>query len=195
MFISVLPRKKCYVQDIVFLVFLKDIGLFILIFPSGLQQAYGHRTWYITTFYMVCTFWAPFWKCHIKYGLSVLPSILLPILLSILSVWALGLYHKFFWNCSMVLETCVKLCMAELDFLEYFFCPKNLEDGPRMGQKQGFLNLFKNLLINFYWICSIVKFYIWVPAQIPHLGKFLFLRYGPKCSQPVKLQEFLINQE
>ena len=23
-----------------------------------------------------------------------------------------------------------------------------------------------------------------VPAQIPYLGKFLFLRYGPKCSQP-----------
>ena len=35
---------------------------------------------------------------------------------------------------------------------------------------------------------------IWcVPAQIPHLGKISFLRYGPKCSQPIRLQDFLIN--
>ena len=37
-----------------------------------------------------------------------------------------------------------------------------------------------------YVICS-------VPAQIPYLGKFLFLRYGPECSQPIRLQDFLIN--
>ena len=30
-----------------------------------------------------------------------------------------------------------------------------------------------------------------VPAQIPYLGRFLFQRYGPKCSQPVRLQKFL----
>ena len=28
-----------------------------------------------------------------------------------------------------------------------------------------------------------------VPAQIPYLGKILFLRYGPKCSQPIRLQD------
>ena len=32
-----------------------------------------------------------------------------------------------------------------------------------------------------------------VPAQIPYLEKFLFLRYGPKCSQPIRLQDLLIN--
>ena len=32
-----------------------------------------------------------------------------------------------------------------------------------------------------------------VSAQIPFLGKFLFSRYGPKCSQPIRLQDFLIN--
>ena len=32
-----------------------------------------------------------------------------------------------------------------------------------------------------------------VPAQIPYLWKFLFLRYGPKCSQPIRLQNFLIK--
>ena len=32
-----------------------------------------------------------------------------------------------------------------------------------------------------------------VPVQIPYLGKFLFLGLGPKCSQPIRLQDFLIN--
>ena len=74
-------------------------------------------------------------------------------------------------------------------------CPQNCKDGPKTGQKQDFLNLLKDVVINFCWICSIMKMYIiWcVPAQIPFLGKFLFLRYGPKCSQPVKLQDFLIS--
>ena len=34
---------------------------------------------------------------------------------------------------------------------------------------------------------------IYVPAQIPYLGKFWFLRYGQKCSQPIRLQDFVIN--
>ena len=65
----------------------------------------------------------------------------------------------------------------------------------KMGQKQGFLNLLKNYAINFSWICSVMKIYIicCVPARIPYLGKFWFLRYGPKCSQPIRLQDFLFN--
>ena len=40
-----------------------------------------------------------------------------------------------------------------------------------------------------------MKIYIisYVPAQIPCLGKFLFLRYGPKCSQQIRFQYFLIS--
>ena len=29
--------------------------------------------------------------------------------------------------------------------------------------------------------------------QISYLGKFWFLRYGPKCSWPIRLQDFSIN--
>ena len=29
-----------------------------------------------------------------------------------------------------------------------------------------------------------------VPAQIPYLGNFLFLRYGPKCLQPNQIAGF-----
>ena len=29
--------------------------------------------------------------------------------------------------------------------------------------------------------------------QISYLGKFWFLRYGPKCSWPIRLQDFFMN--
>ena len=76
-----------------------------------------------------------------------------------------------------------------------FFLPQNWEKRPKMGQKHGFFNLLKNLVINFYWIWSIMEIYITccVPAQIPYLGKVLILRYRPKCFQPIRLQNFLIN--
>ena len=38
---------------------------------------------------------------------------------------------------------------------------------------------------NLYSLC--------VPVQIPYLAKYLFQRYGPKCSQPIRLQYFIIN--
>ena len=50
----------------------------------------------------------------------------------------------------MVLETHMKLYMTEPDFLEKVFCPKIWENGPKIGQKLGFLDLLKDLIINFY---------------------------------------------
>ena len=97
----------------------------------------------------------------------------------------------------MVLESHVKLCMREPDFLEKnFFCSPKLGKWAQNGPKTGFFfNLLENLVTNFYRLWSIMKIYIicCVAAQIPYLRKFLFLRYGPKCSQPVRLQDFLIN--
>ena len=53
------------------------------------------------------------------------------------------------------------------------FAPKIRE----IGQKQGFLNYLKNLVMNVFLICSTMKVYIicFGPAQIPYLGK-----YGPR---------------
>ena len=95
----------------------------------------------------------------------------------------------------MVLETHMKLCVTEPDFLEKIFWPQNWENGPKMGQKMGFLNILKNFVITFCWICSIMKIYIiyYLPEQIPYLGKLWFPRYGPKCSQPIRLQDVLIE--
>ena len=90
----------------------------------------------------------------------------------------------------MVLETLMILCMTEQGILK-----KRFMLGVKIGQREAFLNLKKNLVINLHWSCSIMKIYIicYVPAQIPYLGKILFLRYRPKCSQPIRLQDFLIN--
>ena len=66
----------------------------------------------------------------------------------------------------------------------------------KMGQKQGFLNLLKDV-INFYWICSIMKIISFLFAMFPHKSyiweKKIFLRYGPKYSKPIRWQDFLIN--
>ena len=96
----------------------------------------------------------------------------------------------------MVLETDMKLCVTEPDFLEKNFLPPKLgKVNQNWAKNRVFFNLLKNLVINFYWICSIMKIYIicCAPAQIPYLGKILFLRYGPKCPKPIRLQDVLIN--
>ena len=54
-------------------------------------------------------------------------------------------------------------------YFRNFFLPPTIG---KMDQKQSFLNLVKNLVFNFNWICSIMKLYIicYVLAQIPCLG-------------------------
>ena len=56
------------------------------------------------------------------------------------------------------------------------------QNGPKLGQKQFLFNLLKNLLINFYWICFIMKSYIicCVSRKIPYLVKFLFHNMSEK---------------
>ena len=91
---------------------------------------------------------------------------------------------SFFLNFGMMLETHMKLCVTTGFFGKILFAPN-------CHRKQGFLKLLKNLVINFYWFCFIMKIYIicWVPD---FLRNFLFLRYGPKCSQPIRLQDFYL---
>ena len=100
--------------------------------------------------------------------------------------------RAFFLNFGMVLEPIWSCAWQSWIFCKKCFCPKIWKSGPKMGQKQGFLNLLKDLVVNFYWICSILKACIicCVPAQIQYLGKVLSLRYGRKCSQPIRLQDF-----
>ena len=94
----------------------------------------------------------------------------------------LELALQFFLELSMVLGGNVVLCMTESDFLEIMFCPQNV-------QAQGSLNVQENLVFNFFSIQSILKLYIncCMLEQISYLGKFWFLRYGPKCSWLIRL--------
>ena len=93
------------------------------------------------------------WKSPIKQGLSVLPSFHPSFYPSVLlSVWPFPLN----FSCSFfyILAWCQKLicsCAWRSQILwEKNFCHQNWGNGPKMGQKQGFLNLLKNLVINFY---------------------------------------------
>ena len=61
-----------------------------------------------------------------------------------------------------------------------------------MYRKVFFLSslFFINLVYNeslYYCNCCMLE-------QISYLGKFWFLRYGPKCSWPIRLQDFSINR-
>ena len=44
----------------------------------------------------------------------------------------------------------MKLFVTEPDFLEKLFLPQNLGKWIKNGSKTGFLNLLKDLVINFY---------------------------------------------
>ena len=88
----------------------------------------------------------------------------------------------------MVLDAHVVLCMTEANFWKIIFCTWNGETSPS-------LRFFENLVIDFFSILSITKVYInyCVLRQISYLRKFWFLRYGPKCSWPIQLQDFKSN--
>ena len=67
----------------------------------------------------------------------------------------------------MVLETHQKLC-DRAGFSRKKNSPQDWENGPKMGQKQGFFNLLKNLVIKFYRICSTMQVYIISCVPILH---------------------------
>ena len=78
-------------------------------------------------------------------------------------------------------------CAWQPNFLEKLFLLQKLGKWAKIR----FFNLKKKLVINFHWICSRIKMFIFcVLAQILYLGKILFLIFRPKCSQPIRLHGF-----
>ena len=63
------------------------------------------------------------------------------------------------------------------------------------GVRNEYEELSINLVSIFFQHLVIVKAYIifYIVLQIPCLGKMWFLRYRPKCYQPVRFQYFKIN--
>ena len=132
-----------------------------------------------------------FWTCgstqkgSMQQGLPTLRSSFCPfVLLSrhFLEIVSL-VFSKFKHGARNLYEV---VCNRARFCQENFFCPQNWENGPKMVQNQGFLNLLKTFVLR--------KIYIQcVSAQISYLGKFLFQEYQPKYSQPIRLQDVLTN--
>ena len=116
---------------------------------------------------------------------SVRPSVLPSVLLSRHFFGIVSLFFSEIWHGDRILCEVVR---DRAGFSGNIFLLPKLGKFAQNGPKTGFFNLLENLVINVYWIWSIMKIYIiyWVPAEIPYLGKFLFLRYGPKYSQPIR---------
>ena len=84
-----------------------------------------------------------------------------------------------------MLETHMKLCLTVWKII---FCLQNWENGPKMGQ--GFINLLKNFANSFYWICFFNEHLYYLLCSCTN--QYLFLRYGPKCSQPIRTNQWII---
>ena len=94
----------------------------------------------------------------------------------------------------MVLESNLKLCVTESSFLEKFFSPQKLgkltQNGPKTGIFQFIGKFGHQFLLNLIYM----KFIIFaVFLHKSHIWEN-FCSYGPKCSQPIRLQDFLINR-
>ena len=79
------------------------------------------------------------------------------------------------------------------DFWKKYFCTKNGENGPKMGQNYCFFEFIEKFRHCFFFgiwsirkVCNICS----ILAQIPYLGKIWLLRYGLKRSWPIWLQDF-----
>ena len=79
----------------------------------------------------------------VQFSMSIKP-ILPSILLSRRFYGIVSLAFSEFWHGARNTYEVVR------DRTKKFFCPKIWENGPEMGQKQDFLNLLKDLVINFY---------------------------------------------
>ena len=121
--------------------------------------------------YSSCTVWTPSGsrKCPIKWGLAVLTSFHL-------SGYFLGIirsivFSEFRHGARNLYDP---LYVTQPNFLEKLFSPWKLA---KNGPKVCFLNLKKNLIINFHWILSTMKIYIicCVSTQISYLEKIFFL--------------------
>ena len=96
----------------------------------------------------------------------------------------------FFRKLNMVLGTHVVLCMTKK-----MFYPQNGENRPSPGffeciGKFSFFSQFFTFFINSVYNESLQYCNCCMLLQISYLGKFWFLRYGPKFSWPIRITGF-----
>ena len=99
---------------------------------------------------------------------------------------------------NMVLGVHVVLCMTARFFEKNVFPSKRGKLArPRflwMYRKVQFFLLVLYFFISLVYNESLYYCSFSMPEQISYLGKFWFLRYGPKCSWPIRLRNFSINR-
>ena len=105
----------------------------------------------------------------------------------------------FFRELNMMLGAQVVLCITEPDFLKKMFYSQNGENRPSPGffeciEKFSFFFLVLYFFISVVYNESLYYRNSFMLEQISYLGKFWFLRYDPKCSWPIRLQDFSINR-
>ena len=98
----------------------------------------GDRNSYLKVFFKIYALD----KGPIKQHLSALPSVILSFCPSVCPSVFLELCHYFFQSFGMVVES-----MWICEWQSWIF-QENV--WPKMDQKQGFINLLENLVINFY---------------------------------------------
>ena len=83
------------------------------------------------------------------------------------------------------------------DFLKKMFYPQNGENRPSPGFFEC-IGKFSFFSVLYFFISLVYNESLYycnscMLEQISYLGKFWYLRYGPKCSWPTRLQDFSIN--
>ena len=83
-------------------------------------------------------------------------------------------------------------------FLKIMFCSENGENRPNPGFFEC-IGKFSFFLRSLFFISLVYNESLYycnscMLEQISYLGKFWFLRYGPKCSWPIRLRDFSINR-
>ena len=101
----------------------------------------------------------------------------------------LGIRSLVFLNFGMILETHVKLCVTDGVF---FWKIGKWGNGPKLEEYKVFWIYWKICPLICYKFVLTWKFTLFAnaPVQILYLRKICFLRYGPKLSDPIKLQDF-----
>ena len=97
----------------------------------------------------------------------------------------------------MVFGTHVVLCMRAR-FLKKMFCLQNGENRPSLEFFECIGKFSCFFLVLYFFISLVYNESLYycnscILEQISYLGKFWFLRYGPKYSWPIRLQDFSIN--
>ena len=87
--------------------------------------------------------------------------------------------QKFFWvalvknSCGQSGHGTSKWLYLKNDFFLHIYIHKYYRSAPKIGEKLGFLIFLKKLVVNFHWICSIMKifYYLLCSNTNPIFGK------------------------